>query len=302
VGDSSDSATVAHVPHATRRVGALGAARVRVGAGVVAAAVTLALATVRVLANSPVSIPVVRPATAFGPARTLALFGCAVAAVALGVVADDALASVALLAAGVFGALAGLVDAAAVPAAGVLSVAGVLVAARPVSRADLEPRRRLPIGLLVAGLAVSLGVGAGVLPVSLRGGGAALALLGLALTPALGVQRIAWVTGGLVAAVTLVVGTAAPFVSGAVVLAVGAVVGVPTALVAAGVGGVTALVTDALRRGRWALAAAGVVLLAAGVPTTVQRGLAVVVALALLTAFVAAPATDRSTDDSSTTP
>lgn len=242
----------------------------------------------RALHNAPVDLPVavVGAAPWLGPAAGL-LPG--VAAVALGLRSPRA-ARVGLLFAGVFGALGTVVPAVTTPAAVALVGGGALALAAGTGtdggwRGTL--RGVVPV-LLLGAVALSLGAATGLLPPGFRSAGSALAVAGLAGSPALvRPGPTGWALGALVAAGVLWAGSTLPFVTGAVTLVAFGLVGTPLALFAAGVGGCVAAVVGSLRREasgppdrRRGMGAALVLL--AGTPATVGGATAVVLGAALL--------------------
>jgi hypothetical protein len=287
------------------------AAATLVGLGCVAAVVGR-----RVVANAPVDLP---GAAALGTptAETAVLVVLGVAVVARGLVDAAPLAEVGLVAAGVFGAFAGVSTAARLPAAvATLAGAGLVVAARvgrdarSADAAAATPldyaavRRAVPAALLLAGLALSLSTALGVLPVSVRPPAVTVSLLGVAATPLLAPSPdrhrwVAWSVAGLVAGGVVVVGLAAPYVSGAVLLVAFAVVGSSLPVVALALGGATLTAVSGLLAGRYEVAAGALALGLAGVPATEFRALAVVFGLAVLLDARGDPALDGRTADAS---
>lgn len=190
------------------------------------------------------------------------------AAVAVGASEDDALVGIGPLFVGVFGLLAAFVDSVAVPAA-VAVVAGTAVLALAV-REDLSTARTLAAALLVAALGVSLAGGLG--PASLRPAGSMLSLLAVATTPVFAATDARALSGGAVAfGVVLAFGLARPFVTGAVTLVGGGVVGVSLPVVALAVAGAVTTASAALRTRRWPLLAGVALLALAGVPAELSR-------------------------------
>ncbi|MFB6155526.1 MAG: hypothetical protein ABEJ22_06490 [Haloferacaceae archaeon] len=264
--------------------GAASPASVRTVAGSLAAAAALSVTSVRLTANAPVAVPLVNPAAAFGPVHAASVAVCALAAVALALVAPETGELVGLAAAGVFGLLSVVSPAAAVPAVGAIAAGAVLAVA---SRASVpgdyaEARRLVPVAALVAGLVVSVAAVAPT-PLPLRRVGGTLALAGLALLPVtVEADRATWSVAVAVAGLALVAGLGSPFVTGAVVLVVGGVVGAAFPLVAAALGGVAATAVGSLRRGRHLPLLGALLLAAAGAPATVQRALAALLGIVLV--------------------
>ena len=245
---------------------------------------------VHALHNAPVDLPgsVLGVAPWLGPAAGV-LAGAAAAA--LGLRSARHTERIGLLFAGVFGALATVVPAVTVPAAVALVGGGAvaLVAGAGTDRGWLWTLRRAVPALLLGGVALSLGAATGLLPPGVRSAGSALAVVGLAASPALvrpGATE--WTLGALAAGGVLWAGATLPFVTGAVTLVAFGLVGTPLVLFAAGVGGCVASVTGALRRrgvrgraDRHRGVGAALVLLA-GTPATVAGATAVVLGGALL--------------------
>jgi hypothetical protein len=259
--------------------------RARLLLGIVAAFGALALALVRLATNAPVAVPGVSSGEAFGVAHIVAVAGGGVAAVALGVVAADDFERVGLVAAGVFGTLSLATATLTGVAAAVIATGGLLVgASRLEGPTDyLAARRSVPVAVLLAGLVVSLGAAAGVAPVALRRAGSVLTLGGLAVLPvAVDADYAAWGVGALAGVGAVAAGTTAPFVAGAVELVVGGVVGAPLVLVGAGVAGTVATATAGVRTRRLLATVGATLLLAGGAPASIQRALAVLLGLTLV--------------------
>jgi hypothetical protein len=258
--------------------------RVRLAAGLAALAGTGGLLLVRLLLNAPVSVGVDTTAL-YRAVSPLALLAPALGALAVGVTTDRPVVRVATLFAGVFGSLTAVASAAALPAAVVASAAVASVAVDGLDRpASLDGASRwLVAGGLVAGTACSLAASLGVDPASLRPLGSDLALLALAGTPAfVPWDRRAAGVGLLVGGVVVAAGVTAPFVTGAVALVGGAVVGASTPLLALAAAGTATTAATGLATRRPDVAVGSALLLAAGVPATVPRALAVVLGVTLL--------------------
>lgn len=178
----------------------------------------------------------------------------------------------------VFGALAVAFESAVPAAVAALAVSGVALAVTERSSPSVAV-----LGAIAGGLVVSLLAVSGVTP-SARAGGTWLFCLGLAGLPAITTPaRIDWLVGACVAAGVLLVGMTAPFISGAVLLVAGGVVGAPLSLVALAVGGITGAIAATARVGDRRRALGSGVLLLSGVPASPPAALAAVVGLALLT-------------------
>jgi hypothetical protein len=176
-----------------------------------------------------------------------------------------------------------------VPAAVALVGGGaVAVVAGGTDRGWRGTLRHAVPALLLGSVALSLGAATGLLPPGLRSAGSALALVGLAASPALvrpGATE--WTLGALAAGGGLWAGAALPFVTGAVTLVAFGLVGTPLVLFGAGVGGCVATVSGSFRREpdgptvrRRGIGAALVLL--AGTPATVAGATAVVLGAVLL--------------------
>lgn len=262
------------------RLSRLGIERSRFGAGSeLAGAVGLLAIGTYTLSTALANAPLPGGVPLSGPVPTkpvLALL--ALAALALLADAGTPLRATILSIASVFGALAAAFEGAVPVAVAALAVCGVALAVT-----ERSPLSVAVLGVIAGGLVVSLLAVSGVTP-SARAGGTWLFCLGLAglvaiTTPA----RIDWLAGACVAAGVLLVGMTAPFVSGAVLLVAGGVVGAPLALVALAVGGVAAAVAATVRAGDRRRALGSGVLLLGGVPASPPAALAAVVGLALLT-------------------
>ncbi|WP_436925088.1 hypothetical protein [Halosimplex amylolyticum] len=283
-GDALTGGRLADVRAAVARYRLPPADDVRAVGGVLAAAAVCLLVAARVAINAPLG----RSPAGIQSVHTVASAGAVVvpaaAAVALGAVADADRAVVGLVAAGVFSLLAPLASPAGLPAVGVLPVAALLVTV-PAGDGDVRsaPDRWLFAGLVTAGVAAALGATTGVLGPDARSIGTLAAFLALAAAPAVvGVSRRALSVGAVVAVAVAAGSLAAPFVAGATLLAVGAAVDPGVAVAALGLGGGGAVVADGAfrrQRQRWS---GGLLLVAAGVPATVPRALAVVLGAHLL--------------------
>lgn len=258
----------------------------REAAGVLALAFVVPLAATRLALNAPVSVPLTATGSWQALVEATALVGPAVAAIVFGLTDDDPAAQVALVSIGTFGLLAVPFEAASVPAYGAV-VAGTWLVALLGLRDRLgfgavQWAKALIVGALLLGLTLSLLGSAGFAPARFRPVGSLLTLVGVASVPALvDATYIEWALYGLIAAIVLSVGVTAPFVTGAIVLVVGGAIGVPLLLVALATGGAASTVAVGLRSDL-RVAAAGGLLLAAGVPATLTRAFATTVAIVLL--------------------
>lgn len=253
-----------------------------IGGALAATAVGFLLLT-RIALNASLGQNPVGSQVAYTVANVVAVVVPAVVTITVGVVADD-LALVGLVAAGSFALLAAVVPASTIAATGVIPVAALMVLASALVDDERGRIRRLLFAmLLTVGIVFSLGASSGLLEPSVRSIGTTVALLALVVAPiAIGAAPRALLVGVL-AAITISAGiTVAPFVAGAAFLAVGAAVDPSFVVAAAGVGGGVAVVTEGLRQQCTPVIAAGVLLLGAGVPATVPRGLAVILGAHLL--------------------
>lgn len=219
-----------------------------------------------------------------GTLQLLATLGPALGALVVATATDDAPERIGLAFVGVFGLLAAIVPTATTPAVVAVVAGGSLAVSRRWRQVDRSlDWHALPVVALVLAVAVSLAAGIGVASATLWPIGTNLALLGAAATPALlGHGRTDWAFGGLVAAVLVAIGLSAPFVTGAVTLIGGGVVGASLLVLAVGLAGLTTTASAAARTRHWhALLGAGL-LLAAGVPASLPRALAVVLGVLLL--------------------
>jgi hypothetical protein len=251
------------------------------------ALVPVALSTLyRVVNNAPGTLPTDLAVVA-ASARPAAMVGPAVAALLLAGDESSPARRVGLAFAGGFGVLALVSPAAWLPAAAGIVAGGVVLVvahARDAPTVERAVWGAAVGGVLVIAAGVSLLATVGIDPATLRPLGSTVALVGVGTTPLLtGRSRLGLVAGALAAGSTVAVAVNAPFVAGAVLLVGGGVVAAPLGLVALAVGGgVVGLVAAVESRKR--NAAFGVcLLLAAGVPSTLVRAVAVVVAVALLT-------------------
>ncbi|NHN49171.1 hypothetical protein G9464_16450 [Halostella sp. JP-L12] len=259
----------------------------RTAAGLVALVPVAAATLYRVAHNAPgpLPAPLVEVATVALPA---AVVGPALAALLVAGTADAPGERVGLAFAGGFGLVALASPLAWLPAATGVVFGGGLAAGsrvrqlrRDVSAASV--RRAGVAVVLTAGVVASLAATAGVAAATLRPLGAGLALVGVALTSLLvGGDRASLIVGALAGVLTFGVATSAPYVTGAVLLVGGGVIGAPLAFVVLAVGAGVAGLVHALRGGTIDDALGAGLLLAAGVPGTLLGALGVVVAVALL--------------------
>lgn len=216
-----------------------------------------------------------------------ALAGPAVAALVLGYTASNELGRVAMLTAGVFGGLPLVSRIATGPAIVAVGTAGALVA---LSRRPQTVDRRtvLQFGVTVAfvvGIVASLSASLGYEPALTRRLGSVSIAFAIAGTPAYaGISPRSLAVGVFAGVVIFGVGLLSPVLTAAVSLLGLGIVGLPLVLFALGaVGGVTAVASGVERRAM-PVVLAGLLVLAAGAPTTVPAAVAVLVAIVLFAA------------------
>lgn len=207
----------------------------------------------------------------------------ALAAVVVGLVDRRPTVGFGLLFVGVFGLLSLLSGAAVVPAAVAVTAGTVAVA--------VAARERLSTGELGVGIVLSIALAVGLASgvgglVGLRSVASTLALAGLGLVPVFAAtDGRALVGGGLAFGAVVLVGLSMPFVTGAVTLVGGGVVGASLPVVALAAAG-TVSTASAAGRTRNLPLLAGVVLLAlAGVPATLSRAVPFALGVATLLAL-----------------
>lgn len=253
----------------------------RLAAGVLALVAASSLLIARIALNARLTTGV---AASMETVVFAATIGPAFAALAIAVTTVDSVERIGLAFVGAFGLLLTVTPAVIVPAVAAVAGGGALAVGRRWHR--LQRARDwhvLPVALLLGAVAVSLLGSMGVAAATLWPVGSHLALLGAAATPALlGHGRTDWAFGGVVAGVLLAVGSAAPFVTGAVTLVGGGVVGASLLVQAVGLCGLITTASAALRQRHWyALVGAGL-LVAGGMPISMPRALAVVLGVLLL--------------------
>lgn len=253
-------------------------------AGSVALLAVAFRATVVVLRNlpfEPVAVPsAVREAVVTGTPLVLGL-----ALVAVGLASTRPTVRVGFLFAGVFGVLAAVDTAVALPAVvavvagGVLAVVGTL--GRPRTARDY---RRSTLGAaFVLGIAVSLAAAVGLLGGGARDLGSVLVIGAVAATGLRsGGDRVALVAGALAFVAVAVASTANPYAAGSALLVGFAVVGAPHLLVGLAVAGGTAAAVAGLRRHEYGLPLGAGLVLLAGMPATLPRAMAVLLGATLV--------------------
>ncbi|MFC7076292.1 phosphate ABC transporter permease [Haloarcula halophila] len=204
----------------------------------------------------------------------------ALAAVVAGVFARRPTVGVGLLFVGVFGLLSLVSGAAAAPAA-VAVVAGT-VAVVVAARDRLSTGERAAGAVLLTALTVGLASGVGGF-VGLRSVGSTLTLAGMGLSLVFtATDGRALIGGGLAFGAVVAVGLSVPFVTGAVTLVGGGVVGTPLPVVALAAAGTVSTASAAGRTRNWPLLAGVVLLALAGVPATVARAVPFALGIATL--------------------
>ncbi|MEF8881191.1 MAG: phosphate ABC transporter permease [Halapricum sp.] len=223
-------------------------------------------------------------AGSMGTIQLLAVLGPALGAVMLATTTGDEIERVGLAFVGVFGLLVAVVPTVVVGAVVAIAVGGTLAVGRRWRRAERGTDwHLLPVVAIVGAIGISLFGSMGIEPTTLSALGSHLFLLGGAATPALlGHGRADWAFGGVAAAVLVAIGTAAPFVTGAVTLIGGGIVGASLLVLAVGLCGLVTTASAALRRHHWYAAVGAALLIAGGVPATVPRAMAVVLGVLLL--------------------
>ncbi|MFB6266564.1 MAG: hypothetical protein ABEI31_02795 [Halodesulfurarchaeum sp.] len=256
--------------------------RVAAIAGGVTLLATALVASVRLLLNVPVAVPV---GPVYPLATVLASAFPAFALVGLAVTIDDEILTAVFPFAGVFGLLSIVATPASLPAVIAIAAGTVAVAWRgleDVSTADQIAEGVVTV-ILTVGALIALAGGVGISPVLTGKLGSTLTLLGVAGTPVFVDWDWGSIAVGIGAAVAVMaIGLGAPFVTGATALVVGSIVGASLPLVAAGMLGATSTIAGGIRSGRARPALAGAILVTAGVPSATPRGLAFLVALTLL--------------------
>lgn len=253
-------------------------------AGVLAFLPAAALLVMRVGINAPVG-PDLPYGAVYDPVALAAVVGPALGALVLAAANDNAATRIAMAFAGVFGLLTAVARPASVPAAvALVGAVGVVALARV--EPPFTPDRIVEsiVGLaFLAGVAISMVAFLGVHPALTRPLGSNVALLAVAGAPVfVDWDRRAVFVGALAAAAFAGFAVAAPFVAGAASLIAGGIVGVSLPILVLAVFGGVTLAATGLRRGHLPVAIAGAAVLAAGVPATVPRTLALTVGLGIV--------------------
>ncbi|WP_435101415.1 hypothetical protein [Halarchaeum sp. P4] len=231
-------------------------------------------------------------ASAYGASVTVAVLGPALAAAGLALGTTDRVERVSLVALAVFAPLTLAADAAYLPAAGIVTLAGGVAVWRRLTRVESTGLRRVGRALLgvaaVAAIGCSLAAAVGLAPASVRQTGTVLALgAAVATGVAADADMLDWSAGALAASLAYALGTSAPYVTGAVALVVGGVVGASLPLLVAALGGVTAATVASVRQRAVGPACGALLVLVAGAPVTVPRALAAVLGVVVVLGGVA---------------
>lgn len=253
-------------------------------AGLLAVIPTVGILLVRIGANAPFG-PRLPYGAIYDPMLTLAILGPAAGAILLSVTTPDDVRQVALAFVGVFGLLRIVSTQAVWPASVAIAVGtGLLVLAHARRPLSADEFAETLVGVVFVGaVALSMAGGLGIEPATTRPLGSTVGLLAIAGTPVFVEWRWRTIFVGVLAGVAVFAfGLAAPFVTGAASLVGGAILGSSLPVLAlAVIGGVTVVATGVDRRSL-ETAMAGLLVLTAGIPATVPRGLALLVGLALL--------------------
>ncbi|MDZ7850524.1 MAG: hypothetical protein U5K70_06860 [Halodesulfurarchaeum sp.] len=255
-------------------------------AGLVALVPTVVQLAFTIGTNTPLGLRL--PLQAIGaPIEAAAVAGPAVAALVLGYTATNDLVRVAMLTAGVFGGLTLVSRTATGPAIVSLGTAGVLLAVSQRPR-TAETGALLRFGVTIAfvvGIVTSLSASLGFEPAITRRLGSVSIAVAIAGTPAYaGISLRSLAVGAIAGVLVFGFGLLSPVLTAAVSLLGLGIVGLPLVLFALGaVGGMTAVASGAERRAV-PVVLAGLLVLAAGVPTTVPVAVAVLVAIVLFAA------------------
>jgi hypothetical protein len=253
-------------------------------AGAVGAVSLLALLGVSIGTNTPVG-PRLPMTGLSGAVEWLALAGTSTAALLMGVDTQSALRRVAMLFAGVFGALSLVAAGATLPASlATVAAAGLLVASHDRSAADRRSVVELTVLIAFAvGTAAAMLSAIGLEPSLLRRTGSIAIAVGLAGLPVFtGVTRTSILVGLFAGTAVLAIGLSAPVLTAAISLLGAGVVGLPVVVLAVGAIGGTTAVAAGLEAGDIRTGLAGSLLLLAGVPATIPSALGALVGVSLL--------------------
>lgn len=253
-------------------------------AGLLALIPAAAILFVRLGINAPFA-PNLPYSAVYDLVALSALVGPALGAILVSMTTDDGLRRVVMAFAGIFGLLGAVARPALVPASiTIVIAAGVLVYAHQNRSVSSDQVAESVVGLgFLTGIFLSMAGNLGIAPVTTRPLGSLVVLLAIAASPVF----VDWnwrtaIVGIAAGAVFGWFGLAEPFITGAASLVGGGIIGVSLPiLVMAVIGGTTAIVTGVQRYSPRPVIG-GLLLLIAGIPATVPRGLAILIGLALL--------------------
>lgn len=253
-------------------------------AGLLALVPTAAILLVRIAINAPFA-PALPYSGVYDPIAATAVVGPSLGAIIIAITTRDDVRRVTLAFAGVFGIFSLFARPAVVPASVVIVLAtgAVLGTAldRPFSPDEIA---EAIVGFaFLSGVTISVAASLGIEPATTRSLGSTLTLLAIASTPVLVEWRFRAALAGIVGAIAFTsFGLSAPFVTGAASLVGGAIVGVSLPVMTVAVLGGVTTVTTGIDRRSIEITVGGLLLLTAGIPATVPRGLALLIALTLL--------------------
>jgi len=269
---------LARIPTTARGVGRMDRTVLAVPAVLVAGALFVSRLAINARSGSPIDLVAFQKLLV--PLTALA---CAGSLLAVAISHGESYETVGLAFVGVFGVAGTIARPAYLPTI-VAIMAGTALATG--GRLFNEPIRIGPVvvgGLLISGLAVSLAGTFGFASAATRSLGTQLTLIGVAGTPIFLVRdRADYLVGALGTGLLVAVGLVGPFVLGATGLVAGGIVGASLPLMALAVGGLTTTASAALRTHQHAAALGAGLLLFAGIPATLPRALAFVLAVVLL--------------------
>jgi hypothetical protein len=267
------------LPATARGVGTLDRAVLAVPAVLAAATLFMSRLAINARAGGPIDLVAVQELLV--PLTGLA---CAGSLGAIAVCQGNDSETVGLAFVGVFGVAGTIARPAYVPAV-VAIIAGTALATggRLFEDTPIRIGPVVVVGLLVGGLAGSLAGTLGFESAATRSLGTRLTLLGVAGTPVfLARDRADYLVGAVGAGLLVALGIGAPFLLGATGLVAGGIVGASLPLMAIAVGGVTTTASAAVRTRQHAAALGAGLLLFAGIPATLTRALALVLAITCL--------------------
>lgn len=275
-----------------------------VAAGAAAAVVVVRL-VVTLLHNAPFD-PLSVPPTVLAALAVATPAVLATGLIVVALTAERPSVRVGTLFAAAFGPLAAIDASATLPAVLGVGFGGALALAGTVGRprSYVEGRTALVAAGFALAVVVSLGSSTGLLGGGRQVVGSAFALGSLAVVGLLGSGQRSGPAGHLPAiaglgafAAVLAAGVTSPYLMGSVLLVGFAVVGVPHLLFALAAAGGVAAFAGAIQRRALAPAFGTVLLLAAGVPVTLPRAMAVLLGAALFLSDPTLPGTDTGRGD-----